>query len=180
MLFLSTPSGWRATQIKQTAIGKPKISIHALRVEGDGTKLLSLKDVNDFYPRPPGGGRPEQSDAGGGRITFLSTPSGWRATVGLVKRSHDVKISIHALRVEGDEFLFGHGRVVLISIHALRVEGDESSIPSCGRMSKFLSTPSGWRATGILGRRTNNRLQFLSTPSGWRATSILRLMLPRV
>ena len=147
-LFLSTPSGWRATVL--ICVGCP--------------------ETLDFYPRPPGGGRHSylgptvagvgisihalrvegDSPAASFRTCppeFLSTPSGWRATVGLVKRSHDVKISIHALRVEGDEFLFGHGRVVLISIHALRVEGDESSIPSCGRMSKFLSTPSGWRAT---------------------------------
>ena len=147
-----------------------QISIHALRVEGDGNAedkrvaqlLISIHAlrVEGDFPRPRRSGaacisihalRVEgDSPAASFRTCppeFLSTPSGWRATVGLVKRSHDVKISIHALRVEGDEFLFGHGRVVLISIHALRVEGDESSIPSCGRMSKFLSTPSGWRAT---------------------------------
>ena len=41
-VFLSTPSGWRAT-IKQTAIGKPReISIHALRVEGDTNTTNNL------------------------------------------------------------------------------------------------------------------------------------------
>ena len=36
-----------------------------------------------------------------------------------------VKISIHALRVEGDGECHVHvERIVLISIHALRVEGD--------------------------------------------------------
>ena len=34
-----------------------KISIHALRVEGDITGLLWVFAVSDFYPRPPGGGR---------------------------------------------------------------------------------------------------------------------------
>ena len=34
------------------------------------------------------------------------------------------KISIHALRVEGDKQAFNHEKLVHISIHALRVEGD--------------------------------------------------------
>ena len=60
-------------------------------------------------------------------MEFLSTPSGWRATskegetFGVM-----LKISIHALRVEGDaqqeaQFTRQHN----ISIHALRVEGDD-------------------------------------------------------
>ena len=36
-------------------------------------------------------------------------------------------ISIHALRVEGDHFVFRDCRVILISIHALRVEGDSKN-----------------------------------------------------
>ena len=57
------------------------ISIHALRVEGDCSKKTPKKTRSDFYPRPPGGGRPldrQDADARGKR--FLSTPSGWRAT----------------------------------------------------------------------------------------------------
>ena len=59
------------------------------------------------------------------------------------------EISIHALRVEGDSM-----REVVtlkeyyISIHALRVEGDTFDIPRYVKASLFLSTPSGWRATG--------------------------------
>ena len=56
------------------------ISIHALRVEGDtGTYSYTLAPT-DFYPRPPGGGRP---------LLLICAAT----------RSH---ISIHALRVEGD------------------------------------------------------------------------------
>ena len=56
-----------------------------------------------FYPRPPGGGR--------------------RRGVG--DKGNGVRISIHALRVEGD-----------------------FPIPCCQlRQKQFLSTPSGWRAT---------------------------------
>ena len=35
-------------------------------------------------------------------VKFLSTPSGWRATVYRVSYLQDGRISIHALRVEGD------------------------------------------------------------------------------
>ena len=57
-----------------------EISIHALRVEGDHQGLCWLYHHGNFYPRPPGGGR--LCYAGGGR--------------------KDEQISIHALRVEGD------------------------------------------------------------------------------
>ena len=57
-------------------------------------------------------------------MAFLSTPSGWRATAEPQTQKVVLKISIHALRVEGDS----KGRIThenkVISIHALRVEGD--------------------------------------------------------
>ena len=148
-------------------------------------------------------------------FAFLSTPSGWRATCTINANCPGDDISIHALRVEGDASQqvnpprWGH-----ISIHALRVEGDCLPMqvlqgllyfyprpPGGGRLrpekgkkygKKFLSTPSGWRATSYLtplcilmsyfyprppggGRRAladiiMDEMQFLSTPSGWRAT----------
>ena len=88
------------------AVGKSKIiSIHALRVEGDPKRAKLSAIAYDFYPRPPGGGRPwgwgqdeltildfYPRPPGGGRQPqgkarprvvriFLSTPSGWRATM---------------------------------------------------------------------------------------------------
>ena len=40
-----------------------RISIHALRVEGDTLVVYNrVKAESDFYPRPPGGGRPERKD----------------------------------------------------------------------------------------------------------------------
>ena len=56
------------------------ISIHALRVEGDGGRRRG-------YPRI---------------LRFLSTPSAWRATLHLQNNHEPKNISIHALRVEGD------------------------------------------------------------------------------
>ena len=57
------------------------ISIHALRVEGDVVPFdISLSKI-DFYPRPPGGGRLQNVRKIKRAVVFLSTPSGWRATV---------------------------------------------------------------------------------------------------
>ena len=56
---------------------------------------------------------------------FLSTPSARRATGSGRVALRSKRISIHALREEGD--LWGMGHVVIaaaISIHALREEGD--------------------------------------------------------
>ena len=101
--FLSTPSARRATGRWTGRPGGWKISIHALREEGDADKVSSdvaeiiflstpsarratsrasfqLKYLQDFYPRPPRGGRRggvRLKDPGG---VFLSTPSARRAT----------------------------------------------------------------------------------------------------
>ena len=37
-----------------------KISIHALREEGDQIRVFELILVQDFYPRPPRGGRQQK------------------------------------------------------------------------------------------------------------------------
>ena len=59
-------------------------------------------------------------------------------------------ISIHALRVEGDTgTLVVYNRVKTISIHALRVEGDCREGGDQKMTLEFLSTPSGWRATEL-------------------------------
>ena len=149
LLFLSTPSARRATQKcseyaastcnfypRPPRGGRPgahrhsgrydAISIHALREEGDyASRSLSLSVIlflstpsarratssrkqaawfrNYFYPRPPRGGRPPL----------------WRSL------RASAKISIHALREEGDETAYPAGEVTKqISIHALREEGD--------------------------------------------------------
>ena len=193
--FLSTPSGWRATTTTFDALTQELISIHALRVEGDlyninvkrtRTQNISIHALRVEGDRPPSRSLPL-------RLPFLSTPSGWRATVKREYLTNAVNdfyprppgggrlvplgrchayhwISIHALRVEGDNitsllFLFQ-----IISIHALRVEGDGEGWDDKFSDVRFLSTPSGWRATAIWLKRGQPFAQFLSTPSGWRAT----------
>ena len=55
---------------------------------------------------------------------FLSTPSARRATPLIRFYVPDDKISIHALREEGDADIEVKGHTTKISIHALREEGD--------------------------------------------------------
>ena len=126
-----------------------KISIHALREEGDHRKTdVGLQDSN-FYPRPPRGGRQPARQ----------------------KNRHLTKISIHALREEGDLRLCLQGQTRAadfyprpprggrrlrlgrlpnaerISIHALREEGDHDAVGASVVNNRFLSTPSARRAT---------------------------------
>ena len=102
-LFLSTPSARRAT-------------IQAA--------LLLCAD-EDFYPRPPRGGRQP----------FLA------------HQRCGPNISIHALREEGDLFSSTSTQMGRISIHALREEGDRAVSRMPSPYSRFLSTPSARRAT---------------------------------
>ncbi len=90
-------------------MSRPKVkcydlrSTRALRVEGDLVTEKRASNHGHFYPRPPGGGRPAAEAA--------------------------------------------TAKVEKISIHALRVEGDKQPSSSSAWSSEFLSTPSGWRAT---------------------------------
>ena len=170
MRFQSTPSARRATQTNGPAATLPLISIHALREEGDRTPPTGWASWPYFNPRPPRGGRRSRPpkpgmSAGyfnprpprGGRLVqyiadnissvFQSTPSARRATFLELVVVNGRKISIHALREEGDCRLSKSQRCIslfqstpsarratrvvvairfppLISIHALREEGD--------------------------------------------------------
>ena len=57
-VFLSTPSARRATGYTMDLELSLVISIHALREEGDCRKVRCAEPLQDFYPRPPRGGRP--------------------------------------------------------------------------------------------------------------------------
>ena len=56
--FLSTPSARRATRVPGRGQHHRPISIHALREEGDLRPILDGLRPQNFYPRPPRGGRP--------------------------------------------------------------------------------------------------------------------------
>ena len=102
-VFLSTPSARRATNFRNADTLAPSISIHALREEGDPSRIrwglcpgsfLSTPSARRattamvwrqtgawyFYPRPPRGGRPPPPGYQQPSYQFLSTPSARRAT----------------------------------------------------------------------------------------------------
>ena len=124
---------------------------------------LILPSLSDFYPRPPRGGRlsqmflqcrlrnfyPRPPRPYSVTFVFLSTPSARRATVTAQRRIEEVRISIHALREEGDSRL---------------------SMMRCTSLL-FLSTPSARRATVSLLPESFLMVLFLSTPSARRATA---------
>ncbi len=123
--FLSTPSARRATRHCPRPRLVKVISIHALREEGDLVIQPFGQTLEDFYPRPPRGGRPAAETCRGAQSS----------------------ISIHALCEEGDmcamtfyprfsdfyprpprggrpTLLAAFDQLNEISIHALREEGD--------------------------------------------------------
>ena len=78
------------------------ISIHALREEGDRPRSQDPRRSDHFYPRPPRGGRQYTRATWPNANIFLSTPSARRATHQCEESRYLDKISIHALREEGD------------------------------------------------------------------------------
>ena len=169
--FQSTPSAWRATLMILSVIWTIAISIHTLRMEGDGATASYI----------PAG------------FQFQSTPSAWRATINEEVAKMNWKISIHTLRMEGDK----SNRIPLRPNSNFNPHPPHGGRPwaSPGALigqDKFQSTPSAWRATDDGGRDpcpaaisiytlrmegdcstaipARSSLKFQSTPSAWRAT----------
>ncbi len=154
-----------------------RISIHALRGEGDYHAFAGSTISENFNPRPPWGGRLGDSRRYGGR-TF---------------------ISIHALRGEGDTHRlirvlsfstfqstpsvgratrnnFGLALVIAISIHALRGEGDLQQ-PAEMRTGKDFNPRPPWGGRPFLKVPVAAvTSEFQSTPSVGRATSFVFLV----
>ena len=152
-----------------------------------------MDGIENFYPRPPRGGRRFLLRPHGGLVGFLSTPSARRATRRCPMRSRFIMYFYprppRGGRHRPDRRLCGFNS---ISIHALREEGDAIAIAQAAEASVFLSTPSARRATGAIhggetfqwnfyprpprGGRPQSTCkeaptwQFLSTPSARRAT----------
>ena len=148
-VFLSTPSARRATWSLWMRWNHPQ-NFYPRPPRGGRPlpRWLHLWRGGNFYPRPPRGGRPKDGGIVVGTVTFLSTPSARRATGLPVREAQRRPISIHALREEGDAaFEAGYG-FMPISIHALREEGDSSTTMRSFWLKLFLSTPSARRATG--------------------------------
>ena len=121
--------------------------------------VIGNTTTNDFYPRPPRGGRHDITSNPYYFAIFLSTPSARRATPDRHPGCHDHCISIHALREEGDDELR------LIS----------------GCRFLFLSTPSARRATRRPSRRTTASGNFYPRPPrGGRPVSVAMFKVRRI
>ena len=148
--FLSTPSARRATK---------------------DIRLLH-RGFADFYPRPPRGGRRQPAERRSPLRRFLSTPSARRATHSAGRSPCPHPDFYPRPPRGGRRFLPGKFFTGLrISIHALREEGDSSPPSLVSRSRIFLSTPSARRATSGTMGGTITAL-FLSTPSARRATIV--------
>ena len=190
--FLSTPSARRATCRGKAQCRARAISIHALREEGDRPSFFKSSMSGNFYPRPPRGGRRVGMPQHVGVQRFLSTPSARRATVSSRDSPRTSKISIHALREEGDAAATLLSRVPshfyprpprggrpsalgsatfssAISIHALREEGDLKTAIAGVEAADFYPRPPRGGRRRCRGRRSRS-WRFLSTPSARRAT----------
>ena len=146
-IFLSTPSARRATLCRWAADHRWRISIHALREEGDATARDTTCRRMNFYPRPPRGGRRRQFPL----------------------RIYDYKISIHALREEGDMIRILLSTRLGISIHALREEGDQKA-GEAGRCCRYFypRPPRGGRLACSGERQSRYRYFYPRPPRGGR------------
>ena len=146
--FLSTPSARRATTPPVGGRAAAKISIHALREEGD-TSFCSGSTISSRFLSTPSARRATGCSHGCRYCfaQFLSTPSARRAT----KVAPYVFLAVH------------------ISIHALREEGDLRPAPQPAYRSHFYPRPPrGGRP--VIDVPSKKVLGFLSTPSARRAT----------
>ena len=123
--FLSTPSARRATNVldfcsyAERFLSTPSAR-RATRYVHNGCGSLE-----NFYPRPPRGGRPTTRTVGGMHNDFYPRPPRGGRPLGFSIRASISDISIHALREEGDR--------------RKRFSTTPTTI--------FLSTPSARRAT---------------------------------
>ena len=148
--FLSTLSLRRATDAAGGRGLAGGISIHALLAESDYYEITYNGDKGDFYPRSPCGERPY-----GTRIFGTTTT-----------------ISIHALLAESDKRNNSFVQFFNISIHALLAESDPRYGVHLSEETKFLSTLSLRRATGITSSPVNRRWHFYPrSPCGERPPS---------
>ena len=155
--------------------------------------LQLISYIGYFNPLPPHGGRPRWSCSHRATPKFQSTPSAWRETSESAQEVRELGISIHSLRMEGDDSKWRTVQMGIRYFNPLPPHGGRRII--CMKIMTFItfqSTPSAWRETavdlfidlvitisihslrmegdGLLGVPLPGILTFQSTPSAWRET----------
>ena len=104
-LFLSTPSARRATHRPDASIRRQQ-NFYPRPPRGGRPRQRSTRpSVGNFYPRPPRGGRPSKtSQIKSVKIYFYPRPPRGGRRILAAQCTVFVRISIHALREEGDAF----------------------------------------------------------------------------
>ena len=173
MLFQSTPSAWRETSSLRSMI-IPSFHFNPLPPHG-GRRFFGQSTESLFYfnPLPPHGGRPNFRIGGTTSELFQSTPSAWRETISVYTGFPGSGISIHSLRMEGDERI-GSEWILRRNFNPLPPHGGRLFRHSAASLmyTAFQSTPSAWRETEALDYVVKGT-QFQSTPSAWRETLFL-------
>ena len=146
--FLSTPSARRATvsHIPRINTGSNFYPRPPRGGRHDANCVINSKNFY-FYPRPPRGGRPSAATKRSGATDFYPRPPRGGRRVAQNGGSDAGKISIHALREEGD-------------CSSKRKPSQSSNF--------YPRPPRGGRRGSITGLNFND--EFLSTPSARRAT----------
>ena len=148
--FLSTPSARRATGRGLLSPRAVLISIHALREEGDCAWSGREPSRQNFYPRPPRGGRPAQKALPCRSVLFLSTPSARRATV-TDGRPRSAEPNFYPRPPRGGRRPEEGSRSHMAEYFYPRPPrgGRRGADGGVFALDLFLSTPSARRATGI-------------------------------
>ena len=156
LLFQSTPSARRATR-SAPARHPHQLDFNPRPPRGGRPhdKSLQRRVKGYFNPRPPRGGRLLALSTSAPRSVFQSTPSARRATSRPVQlHSNRARFqSTPSARRATRENIYANP-LVKISIHALREEGDEANGWIVGKTKIFQSTPSARRATAVLVKET--------------------------
>ena len=170
------------------------ISIHSLRMEGDGYFAGYYTSASVFQSTPSAWretlgtiltvwsgsisihslrmeGDDESRDRYNLAEAFQSTPSAWRETILQRRICGGQTISIHSLRMEGDPpavITVPLDRV--ISIHSLRMEGDTNAL-LLGMVMNISIHSLRMEGDILFPEITVVTVVFQSTPSAWRETN---------
>ena len=171
--FLSTLSLRRATKTSKNKRRAIPISIHALLAESDASSsVLSLMQVEYFYPRSPCGERRSKPQKSGKAERFLSTLSLRRATKCLIAKCQ-LNLFLSTLSLRRATCSDGkRNPTTILFLSTLSLRRATQGIYEIGEASQtFLSTLSLRRATLLLPEVRDVLLNFYPrSPCGERPT----------